>query len=34
LKAYYEKRSLLKSIDGVGTIDEIFERITSVLSYV
>jgi len=32
LLQYYSQRSLLRSIDGVGTIDEIFERATAVLS--
>ena len=27
LKVYYEKSGLLKSVDGVGTVDEVFERI-------
>ncbi|RMF91590.1 MAG: adenylate kinase [Planctomycetota bacterium] len=28
---YYQKAGLLKSIDGLGTVDEIFERIVGVL---
>ncbi|MFC1528482.1 adenylate kinase [Candidatus Latescibacterota bacterium] len=32
LKAYYKRFGLLKSIDGVGTIDEIFKRIKAALS--
>ncbi|MBT4483988.1 MAG: adenylate kinase [Candidatus Latescibacteria bacterium] len=32
LKDYYKGCGLLKSIDGVGTVDEIFERIKAVLS--
>ena len=28
---YYRQRGLLRSIPGVGTIDEIFQRITAVL---
>jgi adenylate kinase len=31
LKNYYQERGLLKSVDGLGSIEEIFERITSVL---
>jgi adenylate kinase len=31
LLEYYEKSGLLKSVDGLGTIDEIFERIKAVL---
>lgn len=31
LKNYYKERGLLKSVDGLGTVEEIFERITSVL---
>ena len=31
LKDYYKKRGLLKSVDGVGTIDEVFERVKNVL---
>ncbi len=31
LKSYYSKFGLLKSVDGVGSIDEIFERIITVL---
>ncbi|MFC1573899.1 adenylate kinase [Candidatus Latescibacterota bacterium] len=32
LKAYYEKAGILKSVDGVGTVEEIFKRITDILS--
>ena len=31
LKKYYGNSGLLKKVDGVGTIDEVFERITAVL---
>ena len=31
LKSYYRKLGFLKSIDGVGTVDEVFERIKAVL---
>jgi len=31
LKNYYKKRGILKSVDGLGTIDEIFDRIKAVL---
>ncbi len=31
LKAYYEARGILKSVVGVGTVEEIFNRIKSVL---
>ena len=31
LKAYYEERGLLKEVDGVGTPEEVFARIVSVL---
>jgi len=31
LIAYYRQRGLLRSIPGVGTVDEIFQRITAVL---
>ena len=31
LKHYYRTRGLLKSVDGLGTVEEIFERITAVL---
>ena len=31
LKEYYQKAGILKSVDGVGTIDEIFNRIVSIL---
>lgn len=31
LKKYYQDSGLLKSIDGVGTVNEIFERIKAVL---
>ena len=31
LKTYYRERGLLKSIDGTGSIDEIFKRIVSIL---
>lgn len=31
LKSYYLKLRLLKSINGVGTVDEVFERIKAVL---
>ena len=31
LKQYYRDRGLLKSIDGIGTVDEVFERIRAVL---
>jgi adenylate kinase len=31
LLAYYRQRGLLKSIDGLGTVDEIFHRATDVL---
>ncbi len=32
LLAYYRQRSLLKSIDGLGTVDEIFRRACQVLN--
>ena len=32
LLQYYGKKGLLKSVDGLGTVDEIFERIETVLS--
>jgi len=32
LKAYYEKAGLLKSVDGVGTVDEVFDRIVKQLT--
>ena len=31
LKEYYEKSDILKSVDGVGTVDDIFDRIVKVL---
>jgi len=31
LKSYYKDRGLLKSVDGVGTVEEIFERIKTVI---
>ena len=31
LKAFYAKKGLLKEVDGVGTVDEIFGRIRAVL---
>ncbi|MGW8257083.1 MAG: nucleoside monophosphate kinase, partial [Thermoguttaceae bacterium] len=31
LLAYYTKKGLLKSVDGLGTVEEIFQRATSVL---
>ena len=31
LKAFYEKHGILKAVDGVGTVDEIFDRIKAVL---
>lgn len=31
LKEYYRNHGILKSVDGVGTIDEIFDRIRAVL---
>ncbi|MFC1485799.1 adenylate kinase [Candidatus Latescibacterota bacterium] len=31
LKAFYEKRSILKTVDGVGTVEEIFNRVKIVL---
>lgn len=31
LKKYYKVKGLLKSVDGVGSVDEIFERIKTVL---
>lgn len=31
LKDYYRKRGLLKPVEGTGTVDEVFERITAVL---
>ena len=31
LKEYYQKAGILKSVDGVGTIDEIFNRIVRIL---
>ena len=31
LKEYYSKSGLLKSVDGIGTVEEVFERITTVL---
>jgi adenylate kinase len=33
LLAYYEKKHLLKSIDGLGTVDEIFQRVVDVLGH-
>lgn len=33
LVEYYTKQNLLKSIDGIGTIDEIFERATKILDH-
>jgi adenylate kinase len=32
LKAYYQKAGVLKSVEGVGTVDGIFDRIKAVLS--
>jgi len=32
VRNYYEKKGLVKKIDGVGSIDEIFERIVKSLS--
>lgn len=32
LKSFYEERGLLKPVDGVGTIEEIFGRVKAVLS--
>jgi adenylate kinase len=32
VRNYYEKKGLVKEIDGVGSIDEIFERIVKALS--
>lgn len=32
LKEYYERRGCLKPVDGVGTIEEIFDRIKAVLA--
>ena len=32
LKDYYERQNVLKPVDGMGSIDEIFERIISALS--
>ena len=31
LKAFYEERGLLKSVDGVGTIDDVFDRVKALL---
>jgi len=31
LKAYYETRGILKSVDGLGTVEEILDRIKAVL---
>ncbi len=31
LKAYYDERGLLKQVDGVGTTDEVFDRIVAAL---
>jgi len=31
LKAFYEERGLLKQVDGVGTTDEVFDRIVAAL---
>jgi adenylate kinase len=31
LKAYYRNRGILRPVDGVGTVDEVFERIKAVL---
>lgn len=31
LKVYYRNRGVLKPVDGVGTVDEVFERIKAVL---
>ena len=31
LKAYYEARGILKSVDGLGTVEEILDRIKTVL---
>ena len=31
LKEYYKKAGILKSVNGVGTVDEIFNRIVSIL---
>jgi adenylate kinase len=31
LLAYYSKAGLLKSVDGLGTVEEIFQRVTEVL---
>ena len=32
LKEYYHKRSILKSIEGLGTVEEVFNRIKAVLA--
>jgi adenylate kinase len=32
LKEYYRKRSILKSIEGLGTVEEVFNRIKAVLA--
>ena len=34
LKAYYESAGVLAEVDGIGTIDEVFERIQAVLEKV
>jgi adenylate kinase len=34
LKAYYSKRGLLREVDGQGTTDEVFEKITAMLDEV
>jgi len=31
LKTFYEKRGLLKSVDGTGTVDDVFVRVKAVL---
>ena len=31
LKAYYEARGILKSVDGLGTVEEILDRIKTIL---
>jgi len=28
---YYQEKGLLKTVDGLGTVDEVFERIRSIL---
>ena len=33
VKEYYDKQGLVREVDGVGTIDEIFERIKNVLNH-